>query len=146
MLPDHGVTVAVMCNLETIDPVPLARQAAHVYLGLAPEPAAIPSPTPTMPAESIVSLSQDELTGYAGAYLDRTSTRFVRLYVEGDRLKLEDRLSTELAPLLDQSESRADTHVVFRRHSEAAREAVFMLIQYSLNRANAAFCKILFQP
>ena len=52
-----------------------------------------------MPAEPVVTLSQTELAGYAGAYLDSTSTRFVRLYVEGDRLKLEGRPGTELAPL-----------------------------------------------
>ena len=62
MLPDHGLTVAVMCNLETIDPVTLARQGCPHH----PRPRARGHRRPCAHAHRARRAARDPLPGPVG--------------------------------------------------------------------------------
>ena len=62
--PEHGLSVVVLCNGSTANPVALTRSVADVYVGnkLA---AVVPPP------EAAVALTTDQLARFAGVYVDR---------------------------------------------------------------------------
>ncbi len=71
ILPARRQAVAVLCNLETIDPAPLAEQAARLFAGLSPFPTPAPSPAPAVSAEAAITLPGSTLAS-AGRGLFRS--------------------------------------------------------------------------
>ena len=99
ILPARRQAVAVLCNLETIDPAPLAEQAARLFAGHSPFATPAPSPTPAVSAEAAITLPGSTLAARAGAYFDPTTTGFVRFYVDGNELRVEGEPAIALAPV-----------------------------------------------
>jgi CubicO group peptidase (beta-lactamase class C family) len=98
--PDQRKSVAVLCNVDVVDPEELALQAARVSEGLPPPtPTRQPTPRPAVPAESYVELPPAALEHWAGLYYDPDRARLLRLYVEGKRLRFDGLPELELAPL-----------------------------------------------
>jgi CubicO group peptidase (beta-lactamase class C family) len=80
--PERGLAVAVLCNLDDIDAVALAKRVAAVYLGDQGMPTAA---GPTVPS-SRVTLTADELSSKAGLYRDPAKEIFGRVFVRDGKL------------------------------------------------------------
>lgn len=79
--PDHDLAVAVVCNLDEIDSIGLARSVADIYLGEAPGP----SPAGDAPARAPVPAS--ELAANEGLYRDPTDETLLRIFVRDGVLR-----------------------------------------------------------
>jgi CubicO group peptidase (beta-lactamase class C family)/lysophospholipase L1-like esterase len=86
--PDQHLSVIESCNLGSIDPGPIARQVAELYLGDKMGPAAprsVPRPSPPIPA---VSLGRAQMTRLAGDYHSDELDATWRVIVRGGALLL----------------------------------------------------------
>jgi CubicO group peptidase (beta-lactamase class C family) len=82
--PDQGLSIALLCNLDTIEWNGLTQRVADIYLAdvLAP-----PSPSAEAPPSPPVTLPVDELAGTAGLYrLSSNDDVFVRVFVRDGKL------------------------------------------------------------
>jgi CubicO group peptidase (beta-lactamase class C family) len=81
--PRQHFSVACLCNLGEINPSRLARQIADIYLAkeLAP-----PEPAPKGPGGPAISLSEEQLSGYAGLYWNREDEQTLRIVKREKRL------------------------------------------------------------
>jgi CubicO group peptidase (beta-lactamase class C family) len=77
-IPEKGLTVAVLCNLSSVDPEALALQVADLYLGNPPPPKAStapePGPVPT------------DVTSFAGLYWYREGDDYRKVVTREGRL------------------------------------------------------------
>jgi len=98
--PDQGLAVAVLCNLDDIDPATVARGVADIYLSDAFATPSISSATAT-PAR--VSLSAEQLASKAGLYFDPLSESVGRMFVRDGKLMAREGAgegeSVELTPV-----------------------------------------------
>ena len=81
--PDQRLAVAALCNLANINPAPLTRRVAAVYLGsqMLPEDSGA--------APKAVAVAAGELARYAGAYWSPLSEEVRRFEVRGDTLFMQ---------------------------------------------------------
>ncbi|MGH7504695.1 MAG: serine hydrolase domain-containing protein, partial [Longimicrobiales bacterium] len=101
-LPDHHLSVAVLCNLATTNPSALARRVVDVLVGDQLGPVAVQSPRPRGGEAEPPSfdLGAGELAAYAGSYYsDELDTTFRVQPIEGG-IALERRSGSpiELTP------------------------------------------------
>lgn len=89
--PDQRLSIAVLCNVTTVDAERVVHQVADVFLeGLAPAaPAAVPAP---------VSSAQASLRTHAGLYRDPATDGIVRLVWEKDQLRYGRAAGEPLVP------------------------------------------------
>lgn len=80
--PDHGLSVALLCNLGSVNPSALGRQVAAVWLGSALS--AAPSP---VTADS-VKVTAGNYAAYAGIYADSATDSSMRLDMRDGRLMM----------------------------------------------------------
>src|SRR5262249_16138008 len=81
--PDQGLAVAVLGNLDNINPMPLVRGVADIYLA---NSFPIFSTTNASTIVAKVSLSPEELASKAGLYRDATTELVGRFFVRGEKL------------------------------------------------------------
>jgi CubicO group peptidase (beta-lactamase class C family) len=84
--PDQHFSVAVLCNLASMDPDRLARRVANIYLAedLAPTPPAPPPPS-AGPPPSAITIDPKVFDAYVGRYaLDGAPQAIVSFSREGD--------------------------------------------------------------
>jgi CubicO group peptidase (beta-lactamase class C family) len=83
--PDRGLAIALLCNLDDIDPVPLTKSTAELLLeGTFPEPAS------QAPAIHSVSLSPQELQSKTGLYRNLSQESVGRVFVRDGKLMSSD--------------------------------------------------------
>jgi CubicO group peptidase (beta-lactamase class C family) len=97
--PDPGLAIAVLCNLDEIDPGLLARSIADIVLAdRFPEPAA----GPTAPAAP-VTVSLEDLQSKVGLYHDPSDDSVGRVFIRDGRLMASQNASdsdgVELTPI-----------------------------------------------
>ena len=98
--PDDGLAIAVLCNLDDIDPGLLARSIAEILLSdRFPEPAV----TTTGAAAAPVSVSAQDLQSKVGLYRDPLDESVGRIFIRDGKLmaseNASDRDGFELAPI-----------------------------------------------
>lgn len=98
--PDRGLAIAVLCNLDEIDPALLARAVADILLADAfPEPAVDTTGTPASP----VSLSLQDLQSKVGFYRDPSDDSVGRIFIRDGKLMASENASDsggfELTPI-----------------------------------------------
>jgi hypothetical protein len=106
--PDQHLSVAVLCNLASSNPVGLGRQVADLLL--TKPPVATPSG-----AVAAVSLSQAQLDRWSGLYVERSSDRPLRMTARDGKLFAGEGANSAVTPV---SENRF-------RASGAPMELVF---------------------
>jgi CubicO group peptidase (beta-lactamase class C family) len=99
--PDRGLAIALLCNLDDIDPQPLTRSIAEVFLADAfPEPAV---ETNVAAAPEPVALSPQELQSKVGLYRNLSEESVGRVFLrDGKLMASEDATNSggfELAPV-----------------------------------------------
>ena len=98
--PDQGLAVAVLGNVDGVNPITLVRGVADIYL-----PDAFPASTTTTTTEvpAKVSLSTEELASKAGLYRDPTTEIVGRFFIRDGKLMASrgasEENSVELIPL-----------------------------------------------
>ncbi len=80
--PERFLAIAVLCNLDDIDAVALAKRVAAVYLR---QPDVLPTVGPNTPAPR-VTLAADDLAAKAGLYRDPAKEIFGRVFVRDGKL------------------------------------------------------------
>jgi CubicO group peptidase (beta-lactamase class C family) len=80
--PDDDLAVAVLCNLDEIDSIELARGVANLYLGDGTGPAAAASGEPAAAPASPADLAANE-----GLYHDPTDETLLRIFVRDGTLR-----------------------------------------------------------
>jgi hypothetical protein len=100
--PDQGLAIAILCNLDDIDPAVLSRSIAGLFLGdLFPEPEA--PETAGSPTAAPVSLSVEELGRKVGLYRNVSDDSVGRIFIREDKLMASDTASDrggyELTPI-----------------------------------------------
>lgn len=98
--PDHGLAIAVLCNVEDINTYALARRVADIYLAKVFPTPAVSRTTAALPR---VSLSAEQLASKVGLYHDPLSDALRRIFVRDGKL-MASRYAfgvggTELRPL-----------------------------------------------
>jgi CubicO group peptidase (beta-lactamase class C family) len=88
--PDQHLSVAVLCNLSSSNPVALARQVADLFLPKAP----FATPTGT----AAVSLSQAQLDRWAGLYVERSTDRPLRMTARDGKLFAGEGANSAVTP------------------------------------------------
>jgi hypothetical protein len=101
--PDQGLAIAVLCNLDDIDPAALSRSIAELYLGDALSEPASPE-TPGSPATgSPVSVSPEELRSKVGLYRNVSDDSVGRIFIREGKLIASENASdsggVELTPI-----------------------------------------------
>ncbi len=98
--PDHRLTVAVLCNLGSINPEPLARGVAELYLGDALEPEAEAAADGEVPAAAGAEVATADLERVSGWYWWAQVSAARQLLVRDGRLVYSrgGGHDTELAP------------------------------------------------
>ena len=85
--PERGLAIAVLGNLDEVNPMPLIRGVADIYLA---DSFPVSSTTNVIPSASStatnVSLSPEELAGKAGLYRDEATELVGRFFVRGGKL------------------------------------------------------------
>jgi hypothetical protein len=85
--PDHGLSVAILCNASNENPTQLGRDVAAFYLGAAlPSPPAVPEP-----------VAVKGLTGLAGMYRNLRNHTAVVAAVDNGRLRIGGGLFTPVS-------------------------------------------------
>ncbi len=82
--PDQKLSVALLCNVDNVDPGRLGGEIARVYLG-----EAIKAESPTTPA-STTERPAIEIDPLAGLYRDTRSRQLMRLIVEAGHLRIDE--------------------------------------------------------
>ncbi len=96
-LPEQKLSVAVLCNLSEVNPVPLARQVAALYLGDLMEPE-----EETGGGTEEVEVAPESLARLVGHYWNVAEAEARRVYVDQGKLLWDRGSSTsELLPLGD---------------------------------------------
>jgi CubicO group peptidase (beta-lactamase class C family) len=100
--PDQALAIAVLGNLDEVNPMPLIRGVADIYLASSFPP----SPTTNVSANATaakLSLSPAELTNKAGLYRDPTTEQVGRFFIRDGKLRASmdsgEENSFELVPL-----------------------------------------------
>jgi CubicO group peptidase (beta-lactamase class C family) len=98
--PDHGVAIAVLCNLDDIDPELLARSIADILLSdRFPEPVVNATGTAAAP----VSVSLQDLQSKVGLYRDPSDESVGRIFIRDGKLMASPNASEsggfELTPI-----------------------------------------------
>ncbi|MCP4654410.1 MAG: serine hydrolase [bacterium] len=98
--PEQHFSVAVLCNLGSIDPTPLAYRVAELYLAEVMEPAAEDEASGERPPAA-VTLSEKDLGRLSGHYWNPERKAARRIYREQDKLHIDwdGDLRAELQPL-----------------------------------------------
>ncbi len=98
--PEQRFSVAVLCNLGTINPTPLAYRVAELYLAEVMEPAAEEEASDERPAAA-VTLSESDLERLRGHYWSPERMAARRIYGEEGKLRIDwnGTLTAELLPL-----------------------------------------------
>jgi hypothetical protein len=78
--PDHDLAVAVLCNLDEIDSIGLARKVADLYLGEGDVPPASSEPVK-------VAVPATVLAAYEGLYRDPTDETLLRIFLRDGALR-----------------------------------------------------------
>ena len=90
--PDQHLSVIETCNLGSIDPGPIARQVAEIYLGdrmtPAPAAAAAASPAARRTAPPTVALGAAQMNRLAGSYTSDELGATYRVFVRDGRLMI----------------------------------------------------------
>lgn len=86
--PDQHVSLAVLCNVGSANPVALGHQVADLMIT---KPAAA-----AQSGAATISLADSQLQRWAGTYVDRRTDRALRLAVRGEKLVNEDAANFEL--------------------------------------------------
>ena len=98
--PDRGLAIAVLCNLDDIDPALLARSIADIFLA---ETFPEPSVNTTGAAAAPVSVSLQDLQSKAGLYRDRSDESVGRIFIRDGKLMASENASDsggfELTPI-----------------------------------------------
>jgi CubicO group peptidase (beta-lactamase class C family) len=81
--PTQHFSVACLCNLGETNPSRLARQVADLYLA---KELAVPDPAPQRSGGPTLSLSEQQLSGYAGLYWSRDDEQTLRIVQKEKRL------------------------------------------------------------
>jgi len=96
--PDQGLAVAVLCNLDDIDPATLTRGVADIHLA---DAFATPSANSATPPH--VSLSAEQLASKVGLYRDPSNESVGRIFVRDGKLMASEGAgegeSVELTPV-----------------------------------------------
>jgi hypothetical protein len=86
--PDHDLAVAVLCNLDEIDSIGLARHVADLHLGGGPaEPTSTAAPAATSPATPSATVSATALAANEGLYRDPADDTLLRIYLRDGTLR-----------------------------------------------------------
>ena len=101
--PDQGLAIALLCNLDDIDPAALSRSIAEVHLGDAfPEPAG-PEAAGSAASAAPVSLSPEELRSKVGLYRNASDDSVGRIFIREGKLMASENASDsggyELTPI-----------------------------------------------
>jgi CubicO group peptidase (beta-lactamase class C family) len=98
--PEQHFTAAVLCNIGSANPSDLAQKVAVIYLGdkMQPEPA--------KPEVKPVRLSEDQLKGKAGVYLNSDEDQIDRIVVNDGKLQLASEGERPLRRLIPLAEDR----------------------------------------
>jgi CubicO group peptidase (beta-lactamase class C family) len=116
--PERALAIAVLCNLDDIDPAALSRSVADSFLGGgAPESAdAAPAATAAAPSSGPVSLSPQELQSKVGLYRNLSDGSVGRIFIrDGKLMASEDTGESggfELTPIAANRFAVAGTPVV----------------------------------
>lgn len=98
--PDHGLAVAVLCNLEDLGAARLLQGVANIY-GADVVPTAVSSHATQAPPA--VSLSADHMAGNVGVFSDPSSGLVRRVFVRDGKLRgasrVDANIGSELTPL-----------------------------------------------
>ncbi len=95
--PDHELTVAVLCNLGTISPGPLARRVAELYLADVMEGEA---ETAAEPQAKVEGAALEDLERVTGSYWDESASRAREIVLrEGKLFYSRGGFDSELAAL-----------------------------------------------
>jgi hypothetical protein len=87
--PDQRFSVIETCNLGSIDPGPIARQVAELYLGSQmPRPAVAAAPRPARAQARVAALTASELSRIVGTYYSDELDVTYRILSSGDSLIL----------------------------------------------------------
>jgi len=92
--PEHGLSVVVLCNASTANPVALARSVADVYVG-SKLAAVAPPPTPS------VTLTRDQLAPFAGVYVDTNTGGATFITLRHDTLIVGRATGPALVPITE---------------------------------------------
>ena len=90
--PDQGLAIAVLCNLEDIDPAKLAQGVADIYLADVVSTRSADGAPATPPQ---ISLSAQQLASKAGLYRDPSNGKYGRLFVRDGKLMSAPGAGTE---------------------------------------------------
>jgi CubicO group peptidase (beta-lactamase class C family) len=88
--PDDDLAIAVLCNLDEIDSIELARGVANLYLGDVTGPADAPTGEP-----AAAPLSSADLTANEGLYRDPADETLLRLFLRDGTLRGSPGAGTE---------------------------------------------------
>jgi len=93
--PDHGLAIAILCNVTPVNRAQIASRIADIYLAKSfPAPAAS-IPTVAPPAEPVV-VTQTELAALAGTYWNPLTDRVLQIVFQDGQLTGDDELLTPL--------------------------------------------------
>jgi hypothetical protein len=117
--PDQHFSVALLCNLASINPSALSWKIADIYLALSSSAASPPPPTPALSPQP----SSEQLKKWAGLYLDpEESDRVMRVHLAGTNLQSGLNADGRLSDLEATSDAR------FRYIKSPETELVFQAV------------------
>ena len=97
--PDQHLSVIETCNLGSIDPGPIARQVAEVYLGDRMAPAKVPPVRRGIPPSPTIAIGAAELNRLRGNYTSEELGATYRILMTDGRLTLRRPISPDAALL-----------------------------------------------
>ena len=108
--PDQHLSVIETCNLGSINPGPIARQVAELYLGdrMTPAPASAASsssPVPRRAASPVVTLSVSQMGRLAGTYASSELGATYRVFVRNGELLIRRPLERDTVLLAESPNS-----------------------------------------
>jgi CubicO group peptidase (beta-lactamase class C family) len=139
--PDHGVSVAVLCNSAEANPTEYAHAVAERLLGAAVKPSATAPPPIAEMQGPLTALERDpsykptpeQLAHFAGSYRSDEAAATFTVSVERDALVLTRRAATPrivLTPrLVDTFEAGSDLGVVIFRRDRSGRVTELSVVQ-----------------
>jgi hypothetical protein len=98
--PQRGLAIAILCNRDDMDPAPVARSIAELFLhDEFPERAA--TPTAAAPAAASISLPVQDLQSKVGLYRDLSDDSVGRVFIRDGKLMAgpDDGHEYELTPI-----------------------------------------------